>query len=340
MDVVRPSLHGAALARPSLEDQWRAINLFGRNVASYKFALAEALLTLRPQGGDLLRLEEIAGPFARAVSRHLKSEPKQSTSAKSQYLAECQRYNAGELSSDQLIDATVARGFNNVIDAFHVVGQKNIPDRFFLDERQGSGGLRITDAFSRLVDARGAEDLPSEGEARWRLVETAWRLGIGRAMVAAYDTDGGTILLPDRSMRRIAVTSCRHALNGYQQGKCFYCSTLISVTSGVDLADVDHFYPHTLKGAGLGEAANGVWNLVLACRACNRGVKGKSDRVPAADLVRRLHTRNEFLIRSHHPLRETLIAQTGRTETARRSYIESVDALAISKLIHRWAPTQ
>ena len=29
---------------PSLENYWRAIILFGRNVASYKFALAKALI--------------------------------------------------------------------------------------------------------------------------------------------------------------------------------------------------------------------------------------------------------------------------------------------------------
>ena len=30
-------------------------------------------------------------------------------------------------------------------------------------------------------------------------------------------------------------------------------------------------------------------------------------------MLERLHTRNEFLIGSHHPLRETLMKQTGET---------------------------
>jgi 5-methylcytosine-specific restriction endonuclease McrA len=125
------------------------------------------------------------------------------------------------------------------------------------------------------------------------------------------------MLLPDRSMRRVLVTSCRDALNGYQQGKCFYCSAQISVIEKDTLADVDHFFPHTLRRTELGEAVNGVWNLVLACSSCTRGAGGKFDRVPGEGLLARLHARNEFLIASHHPLRETLILQTGATELAR-----------------------
>jgi hypothetical protein len=56
--------------------------------------------------------------------------------------------------------------------------------------------------------------------------------------------------------------------------------------------------------------------LVLACPRCN-GWHEKSNRPPAAKYVARLHRRNEFLIASHHPLRPTLLAQTGPTATAR-----------------------
>ncbi len=41
------------------EDYWRAIVLYGRNVQSYKFALAAALLDLKPQAGTLLKLEDL-----------------------------------------------------------------------------------------------------------------------------------------------------------------------------------------------------------------------------------------------------------------------------------------
>ncbi|MEI6336196.1 MAG: hypothetical protein WCS87_16675, partial [Methylococcaceae bacterium] len=56
---------------------------------------------------------------------------------------------------------------------------------------------------------------------------------------------------------------------------------------------------------------NGVANLVLACTDCNRGVNGKFANLPSLPSLERLYERNEYLITSHHPLRETLIVQTG-----------------------------
>ena len=49
----------------SLTDQdfFRAVVLYGRNVASYKFALAESLITLASEGKDYVRLEDLAVPF-------------------------------------------------------------------------------------------------------------------------------------------------------------------------------------------------------------------------------------------------------------------------------------
>jgi hypothetical protein len=67
-------------------------------------------------------------------------------------------------------------GFNNVIDAFHVVNRGEIPVRFFSDERKNGGGIRLTDELFRLRERLQFGNLPQEVEARWRLVETAWQL--------------------------------------------------------------------------------------------------------------------------------------------------------------------
>jgi hypothetical protein len=45
---------------PSLEDFWRPIILFGRNVASYKFALGSSLLELADIDRDHVSLEDLA----------------------------------------------------------------------------------------------------------------------------------------------------------------------------------------------------------------------------------------------------------------------------------------
>ena len=183
-------------------------------------------------------------------------------------------------------------------------------------------------------------NLEQEVESRWRLVETAWGLNISRNLIQInHDEDSQTLYALDK-LRRVNVTSSRDALNGYQKGKCFYCFGGISLQPGEsDLADVDHFFPHKLKPYSIANPINGVWNLVLACPGCNRGVGGKFDRLPSQKLVQRLHNRNEFLIDSHHPLRETLKYQTGATELQRANFLTTnYEAAKIPLGNSQWEP--
>lgn len=80
---------------PSLESYWRSIVLFGRNVAFYKFALAESLLELVPKGINEIRLEKLAVPYSEHLCQHIANAPKQTTSQSSQFLDACKQYNEG-----------------------------------------------------------------------------------------------------------------------------------------------------------------------------------------------------------------------------------------------------
>jgi len=323
---------------PSLDDYWRGIILFGRNVASYKFALAKSLLELRPEGGDLLKLQELAPVYAGYLCEHLKHSDKQITSKSSGFLDGCRKYNSGVITKDELVALTVRDGFNNVIDAFHIVGQEEIPRRFYFDERKNNAGIRLSDEFSALLENQQSVNLPVEVEARWRLVETAWELGIARNLVTVdYDAETESLFAIDRAKRRKSVTGSRDALNGYQKGQCFYCFSDIYINASASLyPDVDHFFPHRLAQMDFGANIDGIWNLVLSCQECNRGVGGKSDRIPTIRLLERLNTRNEFLISSHHPLRETLMLQTGASTQQRRAFLNDVHDKARAALIHTW----
>jgi len=326
---------------PRLEDYWRAIVLFGRNAASYKFALAKTLLELNARSGQLLKLGELAPVYAQHIAAHLKNADKQTTAASSRFLSACRQFNTGELTANELTEETLRRGFANVIDAFHVVNQGAIARPFFIDERAAHAGIRITDEFAQLLTEAPPETLQSEVESRWRLVETSWALGIGRNLLGIdLDAKGEELFSVDRGMRRKAITSSRSALNGYQKGKCFYCfGRIMQAPGGVD-TDVDHFFPHALKAAGFGLSVDGIWNLVLSCQACNRGANGKFARLPAIGLLARLYRRNEFLITSQHPLRETLMFQTGRDVAARRDFLNHFYARASAVLLHAWSPAE
>ena len=312
---------------PTLDNYWRAVILFGRNVASYKFALGRSLLDFSGQNRTEVSLTELAVPFAHHLCEHLKGCDRQTTSKSSKLLEACRKFNRGELTETCLVETTARLGFVNVIDAFHIVDRSEITVRFFSDERKGGGGIRLTDELFKMADSYQKRNLPSEIEARWRLVETAWELSLpSSALVVDYDAETGKLVAQSRLQRRKAVAPCRDALNGYQKGKCFYCFADVSVVPGAhDLGDVDHVLPHTLRfrapDSPLAVRIDGIWNLALACQMCNRGVAGKFDSLPALCYIERLHARNEFLILSHHPLRETLILQTGGDEPTRRAFL-------------------
>ena len=318
---------------PTLDSYWRAIILFGMNVACYKFALGKTLLEKIKQDATKLTLEDLAVPFSDHVCQHLRLADRQLTRSSSKFLESCRKFNLGEINKDKLIETAVSVGFRNVIDAFHIVNRGEVGVRFFTDERSHGGGIHLTDDIFRLRETLQGCSLEHEVEARWRLVETAWSLNLSRNLVAVEAGNGGQTLFVS-GKRRVTLTSSRDALNGYQKGRCFYCFDEISVSPKHQrLAEVDHFFPWTLRNSDV----DGVWNLVLACHDCN-GARGKSARVPTRRLLERLHYRNNHLIESHHPLRSTLIHQTGGNESERRSFLQRRFDEAVTKLLHTWEP--
>ena len=325
--------------QPTAENYWRAIVLLGRNVATYKLALAKCLLELSATGKTFVTMEELALPYTRHLTEHLKHSDKQITSRSSKFLDVCRKFNQGQASQTALVDAAVKLGFNNVIDAFHVVNNGPIPQQFFVDDRNSRNGITLTDTLLTLASTTQAANFPLEVEARWRLVETAWALEVPTHLLAVQYDSALEALFVEIPSARIGITGCRGALNGYQKGRCFYCFREIVVDRGAESnVDVDHFFPLVLSR--FSEFAqvnlNGVWNLVLACEDCNRGVGGKFTQLPTLRYLERLHSRNQFYIESAHPLRETLMNQTGQKESDRRTFLNQVDTDASARLLHRW----
>ena len=321
---------------PSLSQNWRAINLFGRNTATYKFALAKSLFDLARKNKSSVTIEELSPVFAQHICEHLGKQEKQITSNKSQFIDACKKFNDGDISASHLHDVTSRLAFTNVIDRFHTVGGETITTQFYKDERTYGKRLILTDSLFEIISAEDANDLYLETEARWRLVEAAWSLDLSQTIIS---TDNDLEFLYAGNARRHNLASSRNALNGYQKGKCFYCFSEISLTnSSANFCDVDHFFPFVLKKNAVLNSVDGIWNLVLSCQTCNRGVQGKFDRVPDINLIEKLHQRNEYYVVSHHPLRETIMSQTGMSEVERRKTIQNAYNLALASLIHTWKP--
>lgn len=325
---------------PSLESQWRAIILFGKNSATYKFAFAKALLELVDKETTRLSLDDLAEPFSKFMMEHLTDSKKQGTAASSKFLTACQQAIAEEISQEELINMTLKYGFNNVVDAFQNVNGDVIPDPFYIkDYTRKSKDIIITDELLKLKESFHFQNFEQEVEARWNLVETAWNYKLNPALLEVkYDEEKSLFFLESNIMIRVNITSVRDALNGYQKGKCFYSFQDISVISGsANLCEVDHFLPHANKILHNDAQANinGVWNLVLADAAVNNQ---KRARIPKIEFLERLYKRNEFYIESKHPLAETIINQTGKTALKRQQFLQKQYQIALDSAIHTWEP--
>jgi hypothetical protein len=327
---------------PSIESQWRAIILFGKNSATYKFAFAKSLLELVEKEKTRISLAELAIPFTHNIVNHLKENDKQGSSSSSTFLNACRSHIKGELTEHQLHGITKKFGFVNVVDAFQNVNGSTISNLFYeKDYKAGKKDIVITDDLLKLKELYQFQNFNQEVEARWKLVETAWNLNINPNLLEVkYDEDKSLFFLENDFMRRIDITSVRDSLNGYQKGKCFYSFKDISVVKGSpDLCDVDHFLPHLNKEvhAKNGANINGVWNLVLADSSMN---KEKSAKVPEKRFLDRLYNRNEFYIESKHPLAETIINQTGKTKQERIRFLQKQYQLAFDTSIQLWKPSE
>jgi hypothetical protein len=326
---------------PSIESQWRALILFGKNSATYKFAFAKALLGLIKEQKTKISLSELAIPFADSIIYHLKKNDKQGNSASSKFLEGCRNFIADNISKDELYKITEKYGFVNVVDAFQNLNGETIPNKFYeKDYTKGKKDIVVTDNLLKIKELFQYRNLEQEVDARWNLVETAWNLQINPNLLEVkYDEEKSLLFIESNLMRRIDVTTVRDSLNGYQKGKCFYSFQDISINKNdTKTCAVDHFLPHVnkLEHAQIGVNINGVWNLVLSDFSINLDKKAK---IPEKRFLERLFNRNEYYIESKHPLAETIINQTGLTKDSRRKFLEKNYNLALSLSIQKWEPT-
>lgn len=149
------------------QSSWRSIVLFGKNTASYKFALAQSLMQLAQQGCDSVTLDELAIPFAEHICEHAKTAPRQCTNHSNKFLEACLGFNAGAVTLDELAAITVKNGFRYVFDAFHVVNSSQVPTTFFeKDFSRGSKRLILSDSLFKIATSPEAANIMQETESR------------------------------------------------------------------------------------------------------------------------------------------------------------------------------
>ena len=81
------------------------------------------------------------------------------------------------------------------------------------------------------------------------------------------------------------------------------------------------------------------------CSSCGKKIQIKTAmvfqtklKIPDIKYLYALSKRNNYYIESHHPLRETIINQTGKLQDDRRNFLQKMYDLSIDHIPVKWKP--
>lgn len=301
----------------------------GANTRTYKFPLGAALLEVAGSGRNAVPLVELANTYATHLINRAGNYPQVSSSLElsdtdflSVFARERHASRAAGTPTEALVDAAARSIPGMVMAKFHNLrGEGEVAHRFYEIEGRGANRLVRLTADMMAVANQDTGVLGEEIDARWRIVEASFDAEIGRALVGSgvdLDLETGQLVTP---VRRVPLTSIRGSIVGFQKNRCFYCRAPLPDLFGPEI-HVDHVFPFRWMATGSwrGPHLDRVWNLVLACAACNLR---KSGRNPTNEEVRRLLERNDAIAESPYPLSRTLALTMGgaKTQDQRKGFI-------------------
>ncbi len=146
----------------------RTIVLFGRNVSTYKFALASTLLNLKPK--NFITYEDLRDEFLKSLLSHYQKNPYQFQAGKNSLTKAFDQYKIDGNWND-LLKIAEKNIYNNVFDAFHNVGGSSIKKEHILFEHlPKEKKLVLTDNINAILEQHNLlEILKNENESRWMI---------------------------------------------------------------------------------------------------------------------------------------------------------------------------
>ncbi len=151
----------------------------------------------------------------------------------------------GKLTENQAIEEVKIGAFNDVLPRFHTIDRVPVnTDFYFYDFIKG---LTITDEAFQVLTSPNINNFISQLNTRWDLLEAAFEINKSSSQL---QNDIRRFYLFN-GYERTSVTHLRSALDGYQNGICFYCNLPMQENH----IDVDHVIPRQLIHH------DEVWNL-------------------------------------------------------------------------------
>jgi len=283
-------------------DYWKAIILYGLNVATYKIALGKTLLELAKKNKNEIDWHLLSKVYFDNYLNRLDniSRPQQSNPARKTVMERIVKlYQLNKINYDEAISKVGTEAFNDVIPRFQTIGtDKIIAGEKFYHFIHGEK-LFLHDSVFQIQEEHN-DELIDEINARWSLLEGAFTIANGNYelrndIIDVYLLDG---------YERTNITKNIPFLQGYQGNLCFYCAEKINAKD----IHVDHVLPRQFI------QHDEIWNLVLSHGICNLD---KSDSLVGKHYLQKLLFRNENIIGSNHPWRKKIIEALGTTTDKR-----------------------
>ena len=214
----------------TLEDYWRALILYGQQVATYKIALGMSLVNFVNINKTIVTIDELAEEFFELYQKRLQNNMPQLNLPNRLTVMErvVKNYTSQKLDRTAAIEKIAKDAFHDVIPRFHTLNRESLPINFY---EFNDGKLSLTDNAFKIFSDQKNKDLVTELNSRWDLLEAAFL--INRENNELINDLRKFYLL--KGYERTDVTKTRPVLNGYQKGICFYCGELM----GDDAVHVD-----------------------------------------------------------------------------------------------------
>lgn len=281
------------------KDLWRMLTLYGLNTATYKIALAECLYNFTQKSQTNISMEMLAKEFFDLYNNRLSNRMPQLSHPTRMTVMEraVTFFESNIMDYDETIDYVKNHAFSDVLPRFHNLFGQNLGQEFY---EITDSGIILTDSTFKVFDDDKL-DLKNELDARWSLLESSFAMKRENAELI-NDIKKFYLL---RGYERTNITNMKDMLNGYQEGKCFYCGENLKQ----DSIHVGHVIPRAYL------FHDEPWNLVLSHSKCN---EKKNDSLPNLYYINKLIDRNERLIKSNHPLSNKICQSLGNTPSLRR----------------------
>lgn len=171
----------------------RTLTLFGKNSATYKFALCHALM--QQSATSELRYTELQEDFLTELVKHYRVNSHQFSRKENALTRSIDHYLKTDQTTndwEELNKSARKSMFNDVFRAYQNVGSGTIDKKYKLfEDVSKEKRIVLTDNLLELLESEELKQtIEQENQARWNIVEEAWKSGLSPNLLQYNDHDG------------------------------------------------------------------------------------------------------------------------------------------------------